>query len=119
MNEGERFSNIFDEWFTLASISAFTIYIFSKKITAITRELQYLHCRDRQGGLGLQCAKCGEGRVTSRDGRMCLECEQGLDPGKWLLGDGLVTSQDGRMCLECEQGLDPGKWLLGDGLVTS
>ncbi|XP_023349472.1 meckelin-like [Eurytemora carolleeae] len=37
--------------------------------------------RDRQGGLGLQCSKCKHGFVSSEDGRMCLECENGVDPG--------------------------------------
>ena len=37
--------------------------------------------RDRQGGLGLQCSKCQPGFVSSQDGRMCLECENGVDPG--------------------------------------
>jgi hypothetical protein len=62
---------------------------------------------------------------------MCLECEQGLDPGKtyeggsahgtdacvWNVSKGWTqvkqitvgSPRDGRMCLECEQGLDPGK----------
>ena len=38
--------------------------------------------RDRQGGRGLQCSKCEDGLVSSKDGKMCLECENGIDPGE-------------------------------------